>query len=91
VGYRPGGKTGLRDLVWTAIQMDLNGLEKQANRNLVKFNEEIYKILYLGRNNPMHQYGWWKAALQERDLRGGLVGTKLTSNTSSLFPASTIL
>ncbi|KAK4826934.1 hypothetical protein QYF61_012783 [Mycteria americana] len=29
-----------------------SGLEKQANRNLMKFN----KVLHLGRNKAIHQY-----------------------------------
>ncbi|GAB0187908.1 mitochondrial enolase superfamily member 1 [Grus japonensis] len=38
------------------VQRDLNRLNKQANRNLMKFSKEKCKLLRLGRNNPRHQY-----------------------------------
>ncbi|KAK4811273.1 hypothetical protein QYF61_023325 [Mycteria americana] len=38
------------------IQRDLDRLEKWADRNLMKFSNDKYKVLHLGRNNPMHQY-----------------------------------
>lgn len=42
----------------TALQRDLDRLEKRAER--LKFKLGKWKVLYLGRNNPMHQYhlGW---------------------------------
>lgn len=39
-----------------AIQRDLNHLEKWSDRNLMKFNKGMCKILLLRRNNPVHQY-----------------------------------
>lgn len=36
--------------------MDLNSLEKQVDSNLTKFNKTKYKVLHLGRNNPIHEY-----------------------------------
>ncbi|KAK4829071.1 hypothetical protein QYF61_002015 [Mycteria americana] len=35
---------------------DLNRLEEWADRNLTKFNKDMYQVLPLGRNNPRHQY-----------------------------------
>lgn len=32
------------------------GLENWAERNLIKFNKEIYEFLHLGLNNPRHKY-----------------------------------
>lgn len=34
----------------SAIQMGLDSLEKQADRNLMKFNRDKCKVLYMGRN-----------------------------------------
>lgn len=39
-----------------AIQSNLDRVEKWADGNLMKFNKGKYKVLHLGRNNPMHQY-----------------------------------
>lgn len=39
---------------YAAIQGDHNELEKWAGGKLVKFNKEKYKVLQLGRNNPIY-------------------------------------
>jgi len=39
-----------------AIQQDFDRLESWVERNLMKFNKGKYRVLHLGRNNPMHQY-----------------------------------
>ncbi|GAB0180571.1 mitochondrial enolase superfamily member 1 [Grus japonensis] len=64
-----------------AMQRDLDRLEKWADRNLVKFNNEKCKVLSLLRNNPSHQdmleANWLESSFAEKDLRV-LVDTKLT-------------
>lgn len=41
-----------------AIQQDLNRLGNGPT-NLMKFNEEKYQVLHLGRNGPIHQDRLW--------------------------------
>ena len=62
------------------IQRDLNRLDKWADRNLIKFNQEKCKVLHLGKNKPRHQYvlraTQLESSFSEIDL-GALVDTKL--------------
>jgi len=54
------------------IQMDLNNLEKWANRDLMNFNKRRCQILHLGRKNARHQYTlgtkWMESTFEEKEL-----------------------
>ncbi|GAB0188519.1 mitochondrial enolase superfamily member 1 [Grus japonensis] len=72
-----------------AIQKDLNGLEKWADRNLMKFNKEKCKVLHLWRNDPLHQ-DVLGAALLESSLakNPGSQGSRLNMSQLSVLAAN---
>lgn len=67
--------------------LDLNWMERCADRNLTKFNKEKYKVLHLERNNSQQQY-MLGSTQPESSLSGKdlwlLVDTRL--NTSQQCP-----
>ena len=69
-------------------------LDKWAHRNLMRFNERTCKVLYLERNNPMHQYmlgtTWLESSLSDKDL-GVLVDTRLNMSQQCAEKSNDIL
>jgi len=74
-----------------AIRQGLDRLESWEQRNLMKFSKGKWRVLHLGRNNPMHQYKLRADLLEcssvERDL-GVLVDDKLTMSQQCALVAN---
>jgi len=76
-----------------SIQRDLDRLEKWANRNLMKFNNERCEVLHLGRNNARHQYmlraTQLGSILAEKEL-GVLMDTKFSMSQQCALAAKKV-
>ena len=62
-------KCHLCKIICLSLDSDLERLEKQGNRNFMKFDKEKYEVLHLGRNNPRHQH-----RLEADQLESSLAG-----------------
>ncbi|KAK4816821.1 hypothetical protein QYF61_023885 [Mycteria americana] len=72
-----------------ATQRDLDRLEKWAYRDLMKFNKGKSQVVYLQRNNSMHQYRLGANCLESSFAENNLwvqVNNKLTMSTPSNVP-----
>ncbi|PKU28696.1 rna-directed dna polymerase from mobile element jockey-like [Limosa lapponica baueri] len=64
-----------------AIQQDLDRLGTWAERNQMKFNKGMCRVLHLGRNNPLHQYRLGADLLESSSAKrdwGVLVDNRMT-------------
>ena len=66
-----------------SIQKDLNKLEEQASRNLMKFNKGKCKVMHRGQKYPMHQVRL-RAEQTTPQLEFGACRTTATDNLERL-------
>ncbi|PKU42345.1 rna-directed dna polymerase from mobile element jockey- hypothetical protein [Limosa lapponica baueri] len=76
-----------------AIQKDLDTLERWACADRMKFNQDKYKVLHLGRGNSKHKYRlgreWMESSSEEKDF-GELVDGKLNMTQQHVLAAQKV-
>lgn len=66
-------RTSDMEKVFAAIEMDMDGLENWAVRNIMKFDKGMGEGLHLRRNIPIHRFmvvaSYLESPLSEKDIR----------------------
>lgn len=69
------------------VQRDLDGLESWTERSLIKFIKGKFKVLYPGRNNPLHQNRLGRSDLLESSSAEEDLGVLMDSPRASNGPS----